>query len=587
MILGPKIRLFSIFKLRKYTAFWRLLNLANGEGGLLIVTSIIVIANVITTLLAPLLFRNIIDGYIKLKKIDGFYAYCGLLICIYLVAAVLGYLQARIASGIAQRILFNLRKQLFEKLQQLPTVFFTSNKSADIISRINKDTDRLNTFFSQFLIQFCSGVLLTMGAAVFLLVIRPQLGLIVLIPALIIVLSAWLFSPYLKNKNLEALTITAKMNSEIHDNFTNFKVFITSSLQNYFQQKFSKLNKENFNSSRKASFIAGVFYPLFDLFGGLAQLIVLFYGIYLIRYGLFTIGSLVGYLAYLNFFYGPLKDLSLSWTTLQGAFAAWERILAVLSEDTNLTVSTISEKNNSDFLMEFENVNFCFQPGISILQEVNLKIERGRKYAIIGPTGGGKTTIASLMARLFDPSDGKITFNGLDIKSYPHAERCRQIGFILQDPVIFTGTIRENLLYGNQLNKDCSDEELSALIKDLALEELISAFKIDIKSEILSPDQLSIGQKQILAFMRAILRRPELLILDEASANVDMRTEKLFNRVLEQISDITTPVVIAHSMATVENADQIIFVHSGTALIIDSFDEISHTFNLVKGTSIS
>jgi ATP-binding cassette subfamily B protein len=214
---------------------------------------------------------------------------------------------------------------------------------------------------------------------------------------------------------------------------------------------------------------------------------------------------------------------------------------------------------------------------------VNIKIERGRKYAIIGPTGGGKTTIASLMARLFDPSDGKIIFNGLDIKCYPHAERCLKIGFILQDPVIFTGTIKENLLYGNQLYKECSDEELNALIKDLALEELMSTVNIDIKSEILSPDQLSVGQKQILAFIRAILRRPELLILDEASANIDMRTEKLFNSVLGKNSDITTSVVIAHNMSTVKNADQIIFVNAGTVLIIDSFDEISHTFDLATG----
>jgi ATP-binding cassette subfamily B protein len=586
MVSNFKIRLRSNLKNRKHKALWMLLQLANGEGVRMIIASIIVIANVIVTLLAPLLFRNIIDGYIKIKKIEGFLAHCGLLICIYLVAAVLGYFQARIASGIAQRILFNLRKHLFEKLQRLPTVYFISNKSADIISRINKDTDRLNTFFSQFLIQFCSSILLTIGSAVFLLVIKPQLGVIVLIPALIIILSAWLFSPYLKNKNLEALNVTAKMNSEIHDNFTNFKVFITSSLQNYFQQKFTKLNKENLESARKASFITGCFYPVFDLFGGIAQLIVLFYGIYLIKLGLFTIGSLVSYLAYLNFFYGPLKDFSLSWTTLQGAFAAWERILAVFSEDNDLDVLSIGERKNSEFLMEFENVNFCFQKGTSILQDVNFKIKRGRKYAIIGPTGGGKTTFASLMARLFDPSEGKIIFNGLDIKCYPHAERCRKIGFVLQDPIIFTGTIKENLLFGNQLNKECSDEELNTLIKDLELEELLSAFKIDIKSDIFSPDQLSIGQKQILAFMRAILRRPELLILDEASANIDMRTEKLFNSVLKKNSDINTSVVIAHNMSTVKNADHIIFVNSGTVSIIDSFEEISNSFNSATGPSI-
>jgi ATP-binding cassette subfamily B protein len=258
----------------------------------------------------------------------------------------------------------------------------------------------------------------------------------------------------------------------------------------------------------------------------------------------------------------------------------------VFSEDNDLDVLSIGERKNSEFLMEFENVNFCFQKGTSILQDVNFKIKRGRKYAIIGPTGGGKTTFASLMARLFDPSEGKIIFNGLDIKCYPHAERCRKIGFVLQDPIIFTGTIKENLLFGNQLNKECSDDELNTLIKDLELEELLSAFKIDIKSDIFSPDQLSIGQKQILAFMRAILRRPELLILDEASANIDMRTEKLFNSVLKKNSDINTSVVIAHNMSTVKNADHIIFVNSGTVSIIDSFEEISNSFNSATGPSI-
>jgi ATP-binding cassette, subfamily B, bacterial len=274
-------------------------------------------------------------------------------------------------------------------------------------------------------------------------------------------------------------------------------------------------------------------------------------------------------------FYTPLRNLASLWASFQVALAGWDRILAILNLENNMPIiDSRLENPTPDMLLSFHNVSFTYPNGKEVLHHIRFDLERGKTYAFVGPTGGGKTTTASLIARLYDPVKGTVYLDGKDIRSYQINERTQKVGFILQDPFLFTGTVRENILYGNEFYRDYSNNELSSVIHEAGLESLLSRFNEGLDSKVqLNGDGISLGQKQLIAFMRAVLRKPELLILDEASANIDTITEQLLDGILQKLPPTTTKVIIAHRLNTIENADEIYFVNSGKVTRAGSLDD--------------
>lgn len=229
--------------------------------------------------------------------------------------------------------------------------------------------------------------------------------------------------------------------------------------------------------------------------------------------------------------------------------------------------------NAKNALLEFKDVSFSYAEDKHVLHNVNFVLEPGKTYALVGPTGGGKTTTASLMARLYDPVSGTVFLNGKDIRTYETTERTQKIGFILQEPILFSGTVRENILYGNEAYKDFSNEDFTKALFDRGLESLLVRFDGGLEAKVAtSGDALSLGQKQLIAFMRAVLRDPELLILDEATANIDTITEQLLEEILKKLPVRTTRVIIAHRLNTIENADEIFFVNGGEVITAGSME---------------
>ncbi|MGH2563372.1 MAG: ABC transporter ATP-binding protein, partial [Ginsengibacter sp.] len=569
-----------------YSALKSLLQLIAHEKKNLLVALCAILLNSTLNLLGPLIIGYTIDKYVQHKQYHGVLVFSSILLVMYLMGLFTSYFQAKLMGSIGQRMLFTLRNTIFNKLQSLPVAFFNANKAGDLISRVNNDTDKLNTFFSQSLMQFIGSIATMVGAGIFLLSIHINLGAAALVPALCILIFTRLVSPWMKKKNAVNLKSVGGMSAEIQESLTNFKVIIAFNRRDYFRKRFEEVNRRNYTTAVGAGLANNLLLPVYGLFSGLAQLTVLAYGIYLISTGSFSIGLLVSYLAYVTYFYNPLRQLASLWTSFQVAMAGWDRITKILSMDTDLVTIADTKKELSDALLEFRNVHFKYADSKEILHNVSMKLERGKTYAFVGPTGGGKTTTASLIARLYDATTGTIFLDGKDIRAYKPEERSQKIGFILQEPFLFTGTVKDNILYGNEQYQNYSDEQVEQVIKEANLQSLLTIFENGLLTKVTSGgDNISLGQKQLIAFMRAVLRNPEVLILDEATANIDTMTEQLLEEILKKLPETTTRIIIAHRLNTIENADEIFFVNAGEITRAGSFTDAVD--KLLKGTRVS
>ncbi len=553
--------------------FSRLIPLLAGENRNIVISFFAVFINSAVTLYAPILISQIIDKYISKGNLHGVLVFSGVLLGIYVVGVISNYIQMVVMGGVGRRMLFNLRNALFNKLQELPVAFFDENKAGDLISRINNDTDKLNQFFAQALMQFVDNVILIAGAGVFILVLNVRLGFSALLPALGVLIVTQVLSNWVRNTNLKSLQTLGNMSAEIQESFNNFKVIVAFNRLDYFRNRFKEVNDNNYKSSVMAGIANNIFLPIYTLAGSIAQLIVLAFGIYLISQGSFTVGLLVAFLLYVNNFYNPLRQIASVWSSLQLALAGVDRISEILDLKSDMPVIP-SESFDGQSIMEFRNVSFSYPNGNEVLHDISFNLERGKTYALVGPTGGGKTTTASLMARLYDATEGIVLLHGVDIRSYEASNRTQKIGFILQEPFLFSGTIMDNIICGNEQYHNYSKKQLMETLKELGLYDLLNHFDKGINTKIaISGDTMSLGQKQLIAFIRAVLRRPEILILDEATANVDTVTEQLLEEILKKLPASTTKVIIAHRLNTIENADQIFFVNAGTVTLAGSMKQ--------------
>ena len=551
------------------TAWRRLVPLMAEEAKPVTISIIAILVSSAVSLAVPIIIARIVDVYIVGKNFHGVLLFSGILTVIFLAGLASNYLQIITMGGVGRRLLFNLRNKIFSKLQELPVAFFNQNKAGDLISRINNDTDKLNQFFSQALMQFFSNVILIIGTGVFIVFINLRLGLIALMPAVIALVCTQLLNPWVKRTSLKSLRTLGAMSAEIQESINNFKVIVAFNRLDYFRKKFSEANNANYSASISAGIASNIFNPIYVFVSSLAQLAVLAYGIYLISLGQFTVGLLIGFLLYVNNFYNPLRQLASVWPSLQLALAGLDRISEVLSLESNVRTMPKEEEGPETFstvkaVLEFKDVFFHYVEGEDVLENINFKLEKGKTYAFVGPTGGGKTTTASLMARLYDPSKGVVYLEGKDIRFYESDDRVKKIGFILQEPFLFNGTVRENILYGNGDYDKYTNDELIKMLQEANLTKLLSRFPEGLDTLIVSSgDAISLGQKQLVAFIRATLRNPDVLILDEATANIDTVTEQLLQEIIDQLPAKTTKVIIAHRLNTIANADEIFFVNAG------------------------
>jgi ATP-binding cassette subfamily B protein len=507
-------------------------------------TLLLACAAILTTsalnLSAPSVMANAIDGPLAGGDYDGVLGHAAVLLVMYLLALATQYRQTLWMGGVGQRVLHRLRAQVFEQLQRLPVAYFQRYRSGDLISRINSDTEKVQQFFSQSLMQFVGSFVTMLGAGFFLIGINPRLGLAALGPAVVMLVTTRLLNPWIKRRNSANLQATGQVSAEISESLANFHVMVAFDRRDYFRQQFEVINEHNYRQAVRAGVANGLLTPLYTLCSQLGQLVVLAYGLSLVARGQFSVGVLISYFVYLNRFYDPMRQLAALWATFQGALAAHDRISEILENPSRLPLLPAAEAPVPDSgRLQFRDVTFGYQDGQEVLSSVSFQLEPGCTYAFVGPTGGGKTTTASLMARLYDPRSGTVLLDGQDLRSYTAEQRSQKIGFILQEPFLFGEKVSEN-------------------VDSLAGVE--GMFPQGLDTEL---DSLSLGQRQVVAFLRAVHRQPDLLILDEATANIDTVTERILTELLERLPSHTTRVIIAHRLSTIENADAIFFVNAG------------------------
>ena len=463
-------------KLPVLVSLKKLITIISGERRNLAIAFGAIFLNAGLTLTGPYLVGYTIDTYVQAKNYHGVLVFAGILLVMYALAFIVNYAQMRMMGGIGQRMLFSLRNSVFNKLQELPLDFFNQNKAGDLISRINNDTDKVNQFFSQSLMQFIGSLITMTGAGILLLVINLPLGLAALSPAILL----WIFtrsvSPWVRRRNEASLKSLGNLSAEIQESLANFRVVIAFDRRDYFRRRFGDANQENYNRSVQAGIANNTLSPVYTFGSNIGQLIVLSLGIWLIIKGYFSVGLLISFISYISSFYNPLRQMAALWANFQLALAAWDRISYLLSFENHLTIIEDQGETKSSSYIHFGDVFFRYPNGKEVLHDVSFDLQRGKTYAFVGPTGGGKTTTASLISRLFDATKGTIMLEGRDIRSYTPCERASKIGFILQEPLLFSGTVRDNILYGNPECAGLTDGQLEKAVEEAKLSDLLKRF---------------------------------------------------------------------------------------------------------------
>lgn len=578
----------------KRQSIWRstkeFLSYLKGNGGRLSIGLALTLVNAGAEILTPYIIAYAIDNYIRVGNISGLSMVLLVLAGIYLIVMISGYVESVLTGLVSQDTLFRLRQSIFTKLQELPIAFFNQNKAGDLMSRINGDTEKLNQFLSDSLLRFLGSFFSIFGIAVFVFFINIKLAMVMVSVAIGLFVFIRILTPLFEKLNKKSLTAVGSFNASIQENLTNFRVIVAYSKRDYFKKHLEKSNNHTYKSGIRADFVNKIFEPIFDFSGGLALVLVLSYGLFLFGQGEISIGILIAFVTYTQRFYNPLQYLATIIGEVQVSLAAWSRVRAVLHMKNNLNEEAShddhSKHESNDSRLELRDVSFGYEGGGMVIENANLSFKAGKTYALVGPTGGGKSTLASLMARLYDPLTGEVFLNGHDIKTYKSGEKSKIVSVILQDPILFSGTVSDNIKYGNDDLSNKDDIELQQILKQKGFEEVLGRFEHGLSTAIASSGGgLSIGQKQLISFMRAILREPKLLILDEATANIDTVTEAMLNKTLEALPKDTTKVIIAHRLNTIKEADEIMFVNGHHVTKAGSFDDAIRLIESSKRSS--
>lgn len=545
-----------------------------------IVSILLAVISVILSILAPkilgeattIIYDGMLKGYAEMKA--GTYLstlpinftriwQIGItVILLYLFSGLFSFLQLQIMTRVSQRVVYNLRQDFEEKMRRVPIKYYDTHNNGDIMSRMVNDMDNIAGILQQSLIQIITSLLTLVGVFVLMLTISWKLTIIALVTIPLSVLVVAFVAPTSQRLFGRQQAALGKINDQVEETYVAHTIVRTFNKEQDEEEKFNKENHQYYQVAWKAQFFSSLMMPMMVFIRNLGYLVVVVVGAIQVIHGQITLGNVQAFLQYTNQFSQPIAQIANLSNTIQQTIASAERIFAVLDEpEMSDKIEDIPSLTGKDIpKVEFKDIKFSYTDE-PLIQDFNLKAPRDKMVAIVGPTGAGKTTIINLLERFYDPQGGHIYLDGKDTRSMTRDALRKHIAIVLQDTWLFTGTIFENIKYGNE---NASDEEVYHAAKmaraDAFIRELPDGYQTVLDE---SASNISQGQRQLLTIARAFLADPEILILDEATSSVDTRTEVLIQEAMNALQQERTSFVVAHRLSTIRKADQIVVVNHG------------------------
>lgn len=510
----------------------------------------------------PFLIGLAIDQFISQNNLEGLAVLSVILIVVNVVMWQAQYWQVWTMSWAGQQVLYHLSSDMFTHLQRLSLSFYDKTQVGRVMSRLQSDIDVLEQMLSSGLLSMLSSLVALIGIVGAMLVMNVPLALLsfTVLPIMFIIAAFW--QKHAQRSFRRTRAAISLVNATLQENISGMRVIQSLAREGRNRAEFDSLNAYNRDTNLEASRIAALILPLVEVVAALAISITVLYGGVLVSQGNLQVGVLVAFTLYINRFFDPIRDISQQYTQLQRAGVAAERIFQILDMPIEITDKVdAGQLPQIQGEVEFRDVNFEYSRNVPVLSHLNLHIQAGQTVAIVGPTGAGKSTIAGLLARFYDIQDGGVLIDGHDVREVTQASLRSQIGIVLQEPFLFTGTIRENIRYG-RLNASNAEVEEAAQV--VGAHDLIARLPDGYETPIRERGRnLSVGQRQLISFARALLADPRILILDEATASIDTFTEVLVQQGLKRLLHGRTAIVIAHRLSTIKGADCIVVLQRG------------------------
>ncbi|HEY3291095.1 MAG TPA: ABC transporter ATP-binding protein [Anaerolineae bacterium] len=540
----------------------RLIGFVTPYGLQLMITITLMLVATGAQLLSPYFMKVAIDQNIAQSDMPGLLRtgiWLALTMCAgYAASALRDY----VLSWVGQRVLSTLRSRLFFHLQELSVAYHDRTIIGVTISRVVNDVSVINDLLSQGLVSMLGDSVSLIGTIVVMVAMEPRLALLTFSVLPLMVLASWIFSRHARVAFRQTREKLGAVVGDLAENITGMRVIQAFAQEENTQERFEKINRSNRDVNISAMSLSFIFLPSVDVLSIAATCIVLWIGGVMVAQQVATIGVVVAFLSYVSRFFDPIRDLSQLYTTLQSATAGGERVLELLD-----TTPDVQDRLNAIEMpaivgdIELKHVSFGYTSEREILHDVSMKVEAGQIIALVGPTGAGKTSIANLISRFYDVTDGAVLIDGKDIRDVTQESLHRQMGLVSQDPFLFAGAIGDNIRFGKP---EATEQEIVDAARMANADDFISQLDDGYQTRVMEGGaNLSVGQRQLICIARAVLVNPRVLIMDEATSSVDTVTEALIQDALERLLHGRTSIVIAHRLSTVRNASKIFVIDGG------------------------
>ena len=527
-----------------------------------IVSVILLLAVSLLQVAVPYLIQITIDDYIKPGDLEGLNRIILVFLAVLIGGGFARFSQTYLTAWLGQKVLHDIRRQVFDHLQRLHLGFFDKNPVGRLVTRVTSDVNTLNEMFSSGVVTIIGDIftlILIVGA---LLYYNWQLALITFAVIPLLVGATFIFRAKVRDVYREVRARVARINAFLQEHITGIKVVQLFNQEDKTYDKFDAINTSLRSSHFRSIYYYAVFFPTVEVIGTLAIGLVLYFGGIRIESGVLTFGELVAFITLVEMFYRPIRDLSEKYNVLQASMASSERIFKLIDEQPAVeSPAEAAQLPNTTGRIEFEHLWFAYHKDDWVLRDVSFTVEPGQKIAVVGATGAGKSSLISLLYRFYDYQRGSIRVDGVELKQIDIDQLRSHLALVLQDVFIFSGDIAGNVRLRTE---DISDDAVREALSRVGFDRFMRRFNDDVHAEVRERGAtLSTGQKQLLSFARAMAHNPDILILDEATSSVDTDTERLIQAALDELLKGRTSIIVAHRLSTIEKADKILVLHHG------------------------